>query len=149
MENEYISTTELAKKYGHTPATIISYLESKGYQSTDVMIGCHHCKGWTPEAEECLRIHSEKLRSTKLTFAEYVAVLNTDMNTFLQALQDLHITAINQTNRNPELDIRVREIMKENQINVDKSEHPLVTDENCFRLSYWPDIVPKCFEDLD
>lgn len=146
---EYISTTELSKRYGHTPSTVIAYLERKGFKATDIIINSHHVKGWTTEAEECLRKHEENLRSTKLTFAEYVAVLNTDMNTFLQALQDLHITAQNQTNRNPEIDLRVKEIMKENQTKVDKTEHPLVTDEECFRLSYWPDTVPKCFEDLD
>ena len=27
--------------------------------------------------------------------------------------------------------------------------HPLVTDKRCLRLSWWPDIMPKCFEDLD
>lgn len=146
---EYTSTTELAKRYGHTPSTVIAYLERRGFKSTDIVINSHHMKGWTPEAVECFERHEKSLRSTKLTFTEYVAVLNTDMNTFLQALQDLHITAQNSTNRNPEIDIRVREIMKENQINVDKSEHPLVTDERCFKLSYWPDTVPKCFEDLD
>ena len=30
---------------------------------------------------------------------------------------------------------------------VEKAEdHPLVTDERCLRLNYWPDTVPKCFE---
>jgi len=30
-----------------------------------------------------------------------------------------------------------------------KAEHPLVKDINCFRLSWWPDIVPDCFKELD
>ena len=30
---------------------------------------------------------------------------------------------------------------------VEKAEdHPLVTDERCLRLNYWPDTVPKCFK---
>ena len=29
------------------------------------------------------------------------------------------------------------------------SEHPLVTDERCLKLSYWPDVVPACFEEVD
>lgn len=29
-----------------------------------------------------------------------------------------------------------------------KQIHPLVTDERCFKSSYWPDILPKCFEDI-
>lgn len=26
-----------------------------------------------------------------------------------------------------------------------KREHPLVTDERCFNLNWWPDTVPVCF----
>lgn len=28
-----------------------------------------------------------------------------------------------------------------------KKEHPLVTDERCFRLSWWPDVTPKGYSD--
>lgn len=31
----------------------------------------------------------------------------------------------------------------------EKEAHPLVTDERCLRLNWWPDTVPKCFEDLE
>ena len=32
---------------------------------------------------------------------------------------------------------------------VDKEEeHPLVTDKRCLRMNYWPETVPKCFEEL-
>lgn len=30
-----------------------------------------------------------------------------------------------------------------------EKEHPLVKDKRCLQLGYWPDIVPKCFEDID
>ena len=30
-----------------------------------------------------------------------------------------------------------------------KKLHPLVTDERCFLMSYWPETLPKCFEDLE
>jgi len=29
-----------------------------------------------------------------------------------------------------------------------KQMHPLVTDIRCFKLSWWPETTPKCFEDL-
>ena len=29
-----------------------------------------------------------------------------------------------------------------------KREHPLVTDERCFKLNYWPETVPNCLEDF-
>lgn len=30
-----------------------------------------------------------------------------------------------------------------------KQMHPLVTDERCFKMSFWPETLPKCFEDLE
>lgn len=30
-----------------------------------------------------------------------------------------------------------------------EEDHPLVIDKRCLKLSWWPDVVPKCFEDLD
>lgn len=29
-----------------------------------------------------------------------------------------------------------------------KQMHPLVKDERCFKLSWWPSTMPKCFEDI-
>lgn len=29
-----------------------------------------------------------------------------------------------------------------------KKQHPLVTDERCFNLHWWPNIMPICFEDI-
>lgn len=56
-------------------------------------------------------------------------------------------------------DEQVRKIVKlydkdkkpaaENKMTVEelKAGHPLVTDERCFRLEWFPDIVPVCFLD--
>ncbi len=30
-----------------------------------------------------------------------------------------------------------------------QAEHPLVTDPRCLKLSYWPDIVPACFSEVE
>ena len=35
------------------------------------------------------------------------------------------------------------------QFNDVENEHPLVTDKRCLNLSYWPDVVPVCFEEVD
>ena len=29
------------------------------------------------------------------------------------------------------------------------AEHPLVTDSRCLKLSYWPSVVPACFEECE
>lgn len=31
----------------------------------------------------------------------------------------------------------------------EETEHPLVTDKRCLKMNYWPNVVPKCFEDID
>lgn len=47
---------------------------------------------------------------------------------------------------------RVDEIIAKNQSKVEKTieqlraEHPLVKDDRFFKLSYFPDVTPKCFE---
>lgn len=28
-----------------------------------------------------------------------------------------------------------------------KKQYPLVTDERCFKLNWWPDTVPSCFQE--
>lgn len=30
-----------------------------------------------------------------------------------------------------------------------ETEHPLVTDKRCLKMNYWPNVVPRCFEDID
>ena len=30
-----------------------------------------------------------------------------------------------------------------------KAEHPLVTDERCLKLSYWPETIPACLEEAE
>ena len=29
------------------------------------------------------------------------------------------------------------------------AEHPLVTDPRCLKLSYWPDVTPACFSEVE
>ncbi len=29
------------------------------------------------------------------------------------------------------------------------AEHPLVTDPRCLKLSYWPSVIPACFEECE
>jgi hypothetical protein len=30
-----------------------------------------------------------------------------------------------------------------------KAEHPLIQDERCFKLSWWPDTVPDCYKEFE
>jgi hypothetical protein len=48
-------------------------------------------------------------------------------------------------------DRELAEIARLSKVETDKVEkeedHPLVTDKRCLRMSYWPDTVPKGFEE--
>ena len=148
MDN-LITTTELSKRTGHTAAVIIKNLERKGFKYVDKVIGSHHTKCWTPEAAEWLISHYEYVHSKKLLLEDYAKLLDVDLKTFREILYGLHINATIQTDRNPEIDKAVAEYKKQEQLQINMNEHPLVKDKRCFRLGWWPDITPKCFEDLD
>ena len=93
--------------------------------------------------------HYEYLRSKKLFLEDYAKLLDIDLKTFKEILYSLKINATVQTTRSPEIDNAVAEYKKQLQLQDNTKEHPLVTDSRCLRLSWWPNIVPKCFEDLD
>lgn len=148
MDN-LISTTELSQRTGHSAAVIIKNLERKGFKYVDKVIDSHHSKCWTPEAAEWLEKHYEYLRSKKLSLEDYAKILDVDLKTFKEILYSLKINATVQTTRSPEIDNAVAEYKKQLQLQDNIKEHPLVKDKRCFRLGWWPNTVPKCFEDLD
>ena len=42
------------------------------------------------------------------------------------------------------------ELLKKQKEETEKAEdHPLVTDKRCLKLSWWPDIIPDCFKELE
>lgn len=42
------------------------------------------------------------------------------------------------------------ELLKKQKEETEKEEdHPLVTDKRCLKLSWWPDIIPDCFKELE
>lgn len=51
------------------------------------------------------------------------------------------------------LRIHAKEIKEKEQVtnNLEelKKQHPLVVDFRCFKLSWWPEVIPECFLDID
>lgn len=89
------------------------------------------------------------IRSKKVLLEDYAKELNIDIKTFKEIIYTLGINASKQTERNPRIEKAVMDYKKQEQLNIDFANHPLVKDKRCFKLTWWPDVIPKCFEDLD
>lgn len=148
MDN-LISTTELSQRTGHTAGIIIKNLQRKGFEAVDVVIEGHHCKCWTQEAADWLINHYDYVQSKRVYIQDYAKELDIDLKSFREILYILHINAERQLNRDPVIEAAVAEYKKQEQLQIDTGEHPLVTDKRCLRLNWFPNIVPTCFEDLD
>ena len=147
MDN-LITTTELQKRFGHTNATIIRKLESNGFKSELVYVGSHICKAWTPDAVEWYENYCEEESKKSLLIIDYAKELNVSVDVFKSAMRNLGLFAEYRTNRSEALENEIKRLIKEDKVAMYES-HPLVKDKRCFRLSWWPNIVPSCFEDLD
>ena len=147
MDN-LITTTELQKRYGYTASTIIKKLESNGFKSELIYVGSHICKAWTPDAEEWFKNYCEEEKTKSLLIIDYAKELNVSVELFKSAMRNLGLFAEYRTTRNESLEKEVKRLVEEDRIAMYES-HPLVKDKKCFRLSWWPNTVPTCFEDLD
>ena len=147
MDN-LVTTTELQKRVGHTNATIIKKLESNGFKPELVYVEHHICKAWAPDAVEWYKNYCEEESKKSLLIIDYAKELNVSVDVFKSAMRNLGLFAEYRTNRNEALEEEVKRLIREDKTAMYES-HPLVTDKRCFRLSWWPNTVPKCFEDLD
>lgn len=147
MDN-LITTTELQKRCGYTTSTIIKKLQAQGYNPELVFVNGHICKAWPLEAETWLKNHIEEESKKSLLIIDYAKELNVSVDLFRAAMKNIGLNAEYRTNRSEVLEQEVKKLVEEDKQAMYES-HPLVTDKRCFRLSWWPDVVPKCFEDLD
>ena len=147
MDN-FITTTELQKRTGHTNATIIKTLEAHGFTSELICVDKHICKAWSPEAVEWYVNYCEEEKNKSLLIIDYAKEMNVSVEIFTNAMKNLGLFSAYRTNRNKALEKEVRRLVEEDREAMYES-HPLVTDKRFFKLSYWPDTVPSCFGDLD
>lgn len=147
MDN-LITTTELQERFGHSNTTIIKKLEANGFKSELVYVDSHICKAWTPEAVEWFKNYCEEEKTRTLPIVEYAKEMNVSVEIFRNAMKNLGLFSAYKTNRNEALEKEVRRLVEEDKSAMYES-HPLVTDKRFFKMSYWPNTVPSCFEDLD
>ena len=146
------TTTELAELSGYTPATIIKLLEERVYKTLDIQ---HHgLKVWE---DECLQILMDKRNTVieKTTISMSTLSLKTKMSypEIRKVLTDNGIeplfTNVHRVEVFPYIALDVMQNYIADQKEDKADLHPLVTDKRCLKFTWFPDVVPKCFEDLD
>ena len=68
-----------------------------------------------------------------------------------EILKQFDIKDTHRMYRNKQIEEYIKRMKKEQPkmtLQQLKILHPLVTDERCFNINYWPEVEPKCFEDL-
>lgn len=151
------STKELSQLTGYTHSTICSALYRMGFSPVGI-VGINQ-NLWD---EECLVALQKKKkmqeRESTIHLTSLATMFNMSVPEVRKILTDKGIEPVmvehNEHNgclieRYP---IEVREIITKHldDLKVDNAdEHPLVTDKRCLKLNWFPDVIPKCFEDLD
>lgn len=152
------TSTELSKLTGIENNQISKILRRLGY--SPLASGDHNCHIWQ---EECLEILLQKQNeivednktilltslasSFNITVPEARAIL--DSKGIVPIETNNAVISGNKYERYP---IESREILIRyfDDLKVaDEDEHPLVINKAFLRTSFFPDVTPKCFEDLD
>lgn len=150
-------STELAKLTGFDVSKISNYLRNNGFIPVDVAENNQNV--WE---EECLdflmkKKHEMSIKDTILLTslsAAFNIKCDTIRNIFKsKRIEPVEVTMNNITgNKIERYPSEAKKILIEylDTLKIDKpDDHPLVIDQRCLRLNWWPKIMPKCFEDLD
>lgn len=146
---ETVTTTELAKKYNKTNATINHIL--KGNDIKPVSVGDHNCLIWDKSVEDIIEDVLES-ESRQVNAKQYAKELNISYDNMKEILKQFGIKDTHKMFRSKRIEEYVQRMKKEQPkmtIAQLKILHPLVTDERCFNINWWPKVTPKCFEDID
>lgn len=145
---EYISTTQLAEKYNRTNASITHILHDNGIEP--IGLGDHNGLLWSPDAEDVIRKTVEEY-DRQVNAKQYAEELKVPYDTMKEILKQFGIKDTHKMYRSKKIEEYVKKMKKEQPkmtIEQLKILHPLVTDERCFNINYWPATEPVCFKDL-
>ena len=145
---DYVSTTELCHKYNRTASSLIGKLKKEGFVPEDMVIEGHHSLVWTPDVIPVLEaiVHPD---DELISVAEYAQELNVDVTLLRSVMHKYNRWGINKVHRNAEIEKEVLRLKANNDKGALSTEHPLVTNPKFLVTTYFPNVEPKCFEDLD
>ena len=130
-------------------SVISKKLKEHGFVPIDIVVRSHHVLGWSKKAADWLDLYLKNQYSQKITLEDYAKELDIDLKAFKEILYMLHVNATEQTTRSLDIEKAVEEYKEQERLNTDAKIHPLVTDKKYFNLTYFPNTIPSCFEDLD
>ncbi len=123
-------------------------LQEHGFVAEMIFVEHHICKAWSEEAVSFLDNFINEENDKSLLIMDYAKELHVSEALLRTAMKNLKLTGEYRTARNKALEDEVKRIVEEDRAAMAES-HPLVKDKRLFRVSYWPDVTPSCFEDLD
>ena len=144
------TTTQLSQMTGYSSSGVTTNLDKAGYKPLD--IGDHGLKIW---ADECLDVLLEK-RNTPVVKEEIgigmvAAKFKLTRGCIREIAKKYNIEPICYKKHMEVYPYCIYDIVK-NHLDITKveneDEHPLVTDKRFLRVDFFPDVTPKCFEDL-
>lgn len=141
------TTKDLVKESGYVNSTIVNIMERSGIKP--VKTGYNGLKYWPEEALEIVLRHKE----TKNTIALSTLSQLYDMSfeSIRKALSAEGIEPTYSTKKNVFYPYKSKYVLKDYAKTYgfdNEKEHPLVKDKRMLNINYWPNVVPKCFEDL-
>jgi len=141
----WFSTSELAIKYKRSPSNIIKVLEDNDVDSRDEIINSHHVRMWE---STCIDVLETKIKDDTVVIADYALELGVDEKVLRCAMRKVGRYGVLRVVRCKEVEDEVKKIVEEEKKN-SEGNHPLVTDKRFLQITYFPDIVPQCFKELD
>ena len=140
----WYTTTELSLKYKRTPSNIIKILENNNVDSQDRLIDSHHVRIWD---SDCISVLDSKIKeSDTIVISDYANELGVDERIVREAMKRLGRYGILRTTKCKEIEDEVKKILKE-EIDNSEDSYPLVTNKKFLQTSYFPDVIPNCFQE--
>lgn len=146
------TSNDLARLSGYTLSRVSYLLRGMGYSPVDVIENNQNV--WAEETLQALIDKRDNVNADKGTSIGYLATkFNVNNQTIREILESMDIEPMYIDNKQQEYYEKKTLDILTDYFDTGKSEeedsHPLVTDKRCLQVSWFPDIVPKCFEDLD
>ena len=151
------STTELSQLTGYANSTVSNIL--KRYNIKETEVGFKGMKYWDDSCLDILKKEKDKFVRNTISIGTLFATFNIPLSEIRGILFDKGISPIKihhdvfyQNNYQEFYPIEAKEVLLkhlESTDSEDTEQHPLVTDKRWLKKENFPQIVPKCFEDLD
>ena len=106
---------------------------------------------WGPEADDIVRQTIEE-ETRQVNAKQYAEELKVPYEWFKEVLKQFGIQDTHRMFRSKKIEEYVMKQKKETpKLTLEQLRilHPLVKDDRCFNINWWPETEPICFKDLE